>query len=58
MRRRFRLDWPHETGWAEIPCDCPVCRADRAVNSIAGVIVGIAIGYFGGHLFIAFLRSL
>jgi hypothetical protein len=32
-----------------------VCRADRFVNRVAGIIVGIAIGYFGAHVLAAVL---
>lgn len=55
MRRRrpLPLDWPHETGWATVPCRCGVCRADRFVNRVAGIVVGLATGYLVGHIVVA-----
>ena len=43
----------HVEGWESIPCDCVVCRADRIVDRIAAVIVGLGIGYFAAHLAVA-----
>lgn len=55
-RRRWVLDWPHETGWATVPCRCGVCRADRFVNRVSGILVGMCVGYFLAHIVIAAIR--
>lgn len=41
---------PHRTGWETIPCSCGVCRADRFVNRVAGILVGVCVGYFVGQI--------
>jgi hypothetical protein len=46
----------HVKGWETIPCRCGVCRADRFVNRVAGILVGLCVGYFVAQIAALALR--
>lgn len=56
LRAFARWHLPHVEGWETVPCPCAVCRADRVIDRIAGVLIGVCIGYFGAHIAIAVIR--